>query len=296
MRIIKSKQFTQAMLVSSTASELYSPWLNSVHYQKGDRVLHGSSFSTRVFEALVNNTGVEPDTDALTWVDVGPSNIYAMFDNQVSTMTKATDSLTVVLSPGYITSVCLFGLVGSSVDITLTVDGQQMYHKHMPLELAYVGDWFDYFFAESELSTEVIVQDVPPYYNCTLSVTITGTGTVGIGHIVVGKVQQVGLTNYGATFGIVSYSKKDTDEFGVTTFVKRPFAARATMTAVVDNSQLLKLRKTLYDLEATPAVYIGADSLSNFQILTVFGFFKDFTVTIPYATESTISLEIEGLT
>jgi len=51
---------------------------------------------------------------------------------------------------------------------------------------------------------------------------------------------------------------------------------------------------TLAALRATPAVWVGSD---NYQLspLVVFGYCKDFSINVAYATHSTATLEITGM-
>jgi hypothetical protein len=95
--------------------------------------------------------------------------------------------------------------------------------------------------------------------------------------------------------GIVDYSKKDTDAFGVTTFTRRAYSKRMSAKMMLENAQINKVQRVLADLRATPCAWIGTD-VTGFEPLTVYGFYKDFSIDVAYATTSYCSTEIEGLT
>jgi hypothetical protein len=63
---------------------------------------------------------------------------------------------------------------------------------------------------------------------------------------------------------------------------------------VVDNSIIDSVQYLLSDLRAEPVLYIAAKD--NFELLTIFGFYRDFTIDIAYQEQSFCTLEIEGLT
>ena len=50
----------------------------------------------------------------------------------------------------------------------------------------------------------------------------------------------------------------------------------------------------LNTIRATPCLWVG--SSGNYETLTVYGFYKDYSVDISYPTYSIISIQIEGLT
>ena len=295
MKVIKPRAFNPSMLVSTTATELVPAWSSATTYAAGDRVHVGGY----VYEGLAAaNTNNAPATSPSWWVRVGPDNRSAMFDGQVSTATtQATGPLTVVLDTGYSGAVGLVGLAGTSVDITVTdgAGGPQIYSRSIKLDSSIVANWFDYFFEEFDLSGEVVVTDMPPYNDARMTVSINGTN-VACGAIVFGTPYSIGDIEHGATAGITDYSRKDTDEYGTTTFVQRAYAKRMNTRMLIPNGQLRKVQRILSDLRATPSMWIGSEDAQTYSPLIVFGWYRDFSIDIQYPTHSYVSLEVEGLT
>lgn len=99
MKLIRPTTLTDAMLNSSTAAENdYAVWSSSTAYAVGSRVILTSTH--RKYEALAASTGVNPASDPTKWLDLGPTNRWAMFDARVGTATTRAGSLQVVLAPG----------------------------------------------------------------------------------------------------------------------------------------------------------------------------------------------------
>lgn len=297
MRVIKPVPYVPSThLVSTTATEsvaLYDPMVN---YTVGQKVRAGNYIYTSI---TTPNTGNSPDAvNSAYWVRTSPTNSFAMFDDQVSTATTATTSLTVVIKPGIINSIGLFGLIGNSLTVTVRdgLAGPIVYNKVVNLDVTVMSDWYGYFFEPSVQLGEIVATDIPPYANAHMTITISaGAGSmVQIGSLAFGSQYTIGGTEYGANVGIIDFSRKDTDDFGTTTFVRRAFSKRISANVYLQNSQLNSVQRILSDLRATPCVWIGSED-PTFSPLLVYGFFREFSIDIAYPGHSYCSLEIEGL-
>src|SRR3546814_2813112 len=85
-------------------------------------------------------------------------------------------------------------------------------------------DWYDYYFAEIIPRESFVLSDLPPYGTAAITVTVTGASTVGIGNLIVGPVADFGLTDFGMKLGILDYSLKNKDDFGITGLVESGYA------------------------------------------------------------------------
>lgn len=235
------------------------------------------------------------DYTSQKWQDVGPSNRYAMFDDQVSTQTVSSAPLEIILETGYINSLALVGLSGVSVTVVATTGSLETFRETFALDATVIGDWYQYYYEESTPVSEVVVYGIPPYSQTRVTITVDGTSHVAIGNIAFGTSYFLGETEYGATAGITDYSTKETDDFGTTTFVRRDFAKRMSARLMLDNVQLRKVQNILADLRATPCVWTGTDD-ETYAPLVVYGFYREFSLEIAYPTKSYCSLDIEGLT
>ena len=297
MRLIRPTTLTDAMLTSSTAPETdYPAWSSATAYAVGARVILTATH--RRYEALAASTNVSPSTDPTKWLDLGPTNRWAMFDARVGTATSRTGSLQVGLTPGTIDALALIDTEAESATVTLTVGGVQVYSRSQTFNVGGVAidNWFSWFFEPLGQKTSMLFLDVPVYAAGQLSVTLTRDNpadSVSCGTLLVGRQLSLGDTEHGADIGIIDYSRKETDQFGVTSVVERAFAKRMTAKVVMPTDAIDDIHRSLAALRATPVLWIGSES---FESLTVYGFYKEFSIDIAYPTVSYCSLTIEGLT
>lgn len=300
MKVISPKSLTDSMLAAASIAEPATgetAWNAATAYTAGNRVIRTQTH--RVYERLVSGTtATAPELDGTNWLDVAPTNRWAMFDNQISTASSAASSVSVTVNTGYITGVAFVGLAGDQLVVTVkdAPGGSTVYTKTVNLDGTIIADWYGYFFEPNVQLDTVAITDLPPYNNMQLGVTITGTGTVECGGMVFGLVYDLGQTAYGATAGITDYSVKETDEFGVTTFVPRSFAKRANFPLRLEATQMRRVQRQLSELRAKPAMWIGDDDTTLYAPLVVYGWYRDFQIDVAYPTEVLVSLEIEGLT
>lgn len=297
MKAVKAIALTSAMLISTTATETYIAWNAATPYTVNNIVLLIST--QRLYQRLIaGTTATSPDLDTVNWINIGPTNKWAMFDSEISTVTNATTTLTVVLKPGYVNSLALFGLVGQTLTVTVRngLAGPVVYGPNViNLVGTIITDWYMYFFEPAVQLAEVVRADLPPYQDAHITITLDGTGTVACGICLAGTFYSLGDTEFGANVSIIDYSRKDTDAFGVTTFVRRAYSKRMSARMMLDTVQINKVQRVLADLRATPCAWIGTDT-AGFEPLTVYGFYRDFSIDVAYAKKSYCSLEVEGLT
>lgn len=293
MKVIKPIAFTPSMLVSSNAVESHAAYNAGTSYSKDNIVDYG----THLYQSLVNNNlGNTPSTSPLYWLDIGPDNTHAMFDNQISTSTISTTPLNVVFKPGIFNSLALLGLVGNQLVITVRdgTGGPVIYSATFALDGTIISDWYQYFFEPFVQKSEVVMTDIPPFSNSEVTIVLTGGSTVQIGLCSFGTFYFLGDAEYGANVGITDYSRKDTDDFGVTTFVQRAYSKRMSARLMLDTAQINRIQRILADIRATPSLWIGADG-DDYLPTLMYGYYRDFSIDIAYQNKSFCSLEIEGL-
>lgn len=296
MRIIKPVEITPAILTSSNVPETdYAAWNATTAYAVGDKV----TYNHRNYEALAAHTGANPETDTSDppkWLDLGANNRWRMFDDKVGSLTEQAGSIAVELQPGaVINSVALFNLLGRSATVTLTdpVDGI-VYQRTVSLVDAGVSDWYEWFFAPIGRQTDFVLLDLPAYGTAVLSVTIdNASDTAEVGHLVMGRQAELGVAVYGSGVGITDYSRKETDAFGNSVVVERSFSKRAEFDVVVDTPQIGRVQRLLASLRAQPVVWVGAE---GYESTFLFGYYRDFQISISGPSVSDASITVEGLT
>lgn len=298
MKVIKQTPFIQSMLVSTTATEPAAAYSSGTTYALNAVV----NYQTRRYQSLqASNTNHTPDTSPTWWLDIGPDNRYAAFDRQTSKATTAITTLTFTVATGTIDSLAFINLAANLITVTVRdgLGGPIIWQTTSGLSGATVYDWYQYFFYDPLLKrTQLVFFGIPPYANSHVTVEIsTSTGdTLSLGEMIFGALNVIGTSQYGATAGIIDYSRKTTDEFGNTEFVERAFSKRLNAQVWVPNTELNRVQQLLYSLRASPAVWIASDDPAFEEALVVYGFYKDFSTEIAYPQTSICSIEIEGLT
>lgn len=268
LKLLQPSTITNATLIASNVAETdYPTWSSGTSYALGARVVAGGTH--RIYESTVpGNVGIDPTAPTGKWSDIGPTNRWAMFDQALGSTTDATGSIAVTVDAAAIGAVALLDVVGATVRVQATG-----YDRTVAVGAGAIT------FLDLPSSTTRV------------SVTIAGSGAVSVGTLLVGKLVGLGLTESSPTAGITDYSRKDVDDFGAVTIVERAWAKRMSQNALIDTSAIDAVFARLAAVRATPALWIGQD---GFDSLTIYGFFKEFTIT-PGEAVSKLALSIEGL-
>lgn len=295
--VIVPTEITDSNLISTNVPENdYPVWDSITNYLIGDRVIVTTGFHT-IYEAVQNNTNVDPTTDTLqlTWAVVGPTNAWAMFDQSGNTITSNPTSIEVVVSGDRITDFGFQELLATSVRLQAYNATEGTYYDQTfdIYDEAVVDDWYDYFFTEISRTTELIIRGVPPIGTSEYTITITSDVNAEIGTFVIGQAVEFGNTQYGARASIIDYSKKEVDSFGKVNLVQGNFSKKNEVTLMVDNAIVDSIFRKLVTLRGTANLWVGSNE--SFEMLSIYGFYRDFSIDIAYPQKSLCTLTIEGL-
>jgi hypothetical protein len=300
-KFIRPVPITEDILqASSIVEDDYFEWNSASTYAAGIRVIRVDTH--KIYESLSTNTNAVPEQNAAgltpSWLEIGSTNTWRMFDYQVGTQSESADSFVVTLKPGrVVNSLALLNISATSLQIEIldqygAVTSSTLYDL---LESGAILDWYSFFYAESSYRTDFVITDLASSLSGSIRITFNNPGSIArCGVCVIGNYYTVGGGQYGATFGIIDYSVKNKDAFGNYSIIERSFSKRMNVNVECDNSIIDTLGKLLATYRASPIVWIGADNL--YSSLIVYGFYKDFEVNIAYPMYSICSLQIEGLT
>jgi len=299
VKVIRPFAVDDTTLVSSNVAETDPAYAAGTTYALG-AIVRSDATHRRYQSLQAGNTGRALDNVAW-WLDIGPTNRWAMFDQTVGTQTSAASIVTVVSMPRRVNSIALLNIVATSVRVQITTAAAgTIYDRTFSLrDNTGVNSWYAYLYNPIKQMANLIVQDLPIDYAPTITVTIASTGgTAAVGSLILGYATKIGAGMYSPTIGIVDYSRKTADEFGNYQLVKRPFSRSNSFKIWCDNVDLDAIVDLLSDLRATPCVWVltyenGAAVAAS---TTVFGFYKDWSIDVPYLNHSICNLQIEGLT
>lgn len=250
-----------------------------------------------LYEVVVASTADEPTAgyakEVKTWDRVGKVNRYACFDGNLGSVMTGTDlDMTIAPGSGVMNGLAFFNLSGGSVRVTVTdpIDGVVYDNTITSIDNSGIANWFDWYFSPILLKAAGTLTDLPLYGSASVRVRITGAFTLG--ELVLGTLTEIGTTGYGTQIGIIDFSRKDRDTFGNAVVIRRAFANLVTYSVKVQTARVGYARDILADRRATPTVFIGSD---NHPATVVFGFYRDFTITLAGPSSSDCSIEVEGL-
>ena len=297
MKVIKSIETNDSILTySNIAEDEHTIWVSGTSYTALDRVI----YQHKIYERIITGAGTStPDLDQVNWLDSGYTNRYRMFDNIISSVSSRTGGIEFTLTPNQvINGITLLNVNASTVRVVMNdpVEGVVYDQTKELRSSSEVADYFSYFFTPlvslTDLNTAIFL-DLPTRPTATITVYISsGSGLVEVGEVVYGIQSLVGRTNYGTSFGIKSYSRKETDEFGKVTVVKRKNSKYSEYDIDIDNTNLSFVLRLFQDIDSVPCVFIGN---SDMDVLIVYGFYNDFKTTISFPTVSKCTLRVEGL-
>lgn len=297
MRVIKSIETTDAILTYSNISEdEYPVWVSGTSYVAGQSVI----YQHKIYEAIINNSSTTtPDLDQTNWLDLGATNRYRMFDNIISSVSGQTGGIEFTLTPNQsIDSLILLNVNAATVRLVMNdpIDGVVYDETKTLRSSSEVVDYFTYFFATIDTAGDVntvVFTDLPIKPTASITVYVdSGLSYVEVGEVVYGTKTVVGRTNYSTAIGIKSYSRKDVDEFGKVTVIKRKNSKYAEYDIDIDNSNLANVQKFFAEIDSVPCVFVGKEDMEE---LIVYGFYSDFKATISFPTVSKCTLRVEGL-
>jgi hypothetical protein len=297
MRVIKSIETTDAILTYSNITEdEYPDWGDDTSYNIGDQVIYQHKIYSRIVAGI---TATPPNLDQTNWLDLGATNKYRMFDNVISSVSSRTGGIQFELTPSQIVNgIALLNVNATTVRVVMTdpVEGV-VYDQTKELRSSNeVVDYYTYFFAPivaiSDLNTAIFL-DLPNKPTATIMVYVSsGASLVEVGEVVYGIQSVVGRTNYNTSFGLKSFSRKDIDEFGKVTVVKRKNSKYCEYDIDIDNVNLSFVQRLFQDIDSVPCLFIGNPDI---EPLIVYGFYNDFKSTISFPTVSKCTLRVEGL-
>lgn len=300
MQYIVPVTIGEEQLVSSTAPESeHDEWSASVVYPPEKLVARTATHSVYKFSgATAASSSTPPESDEANWVRVGPTNRWACLDQTVGSVSKATAvgavSMTYVIKPGRVRGLALLDMDAEGVSVTMTIGDEAVFEAVFdPLgDNEDVDNWYDYYYSAIVRRRMVVLTDLPPFNEAEITVTLTGTGAVSLGTLVVGDVYSMGEVLGGVSLGELSFDRLERDEFGILDIADRDSAKKMTLPILLPTSAIDTAALRLRRFRSKPVVWIGSP---NHDSMTAYGICRDWSVLVPGPNVSTLSLEIEGL-
>ena len=286
-------------LLFSNLPEDSSPEYDSqITYQPGDVVILEAYH--RKYEAIVEVTGIHPldgvNLEPPVWLDIGSTNRWAMFDGEAGTITSSAFPIETVIQPDTpVDNLAMFGVEATSVLCEVYMSAQDpstdtpVFSQEKDLVLDPIHD-----FDPVEYQNDFIFENLPASEGMKLRVVITPVPgeSARCALAVPGRMRTMGCTQYGMSLGILDYSRVDRDDFGRPFIVRRRFSKLVSANLEIKNEHVDRIHKSLSQYRASPIVWVFTDMFAS---SIVYGFYRDFGITVDNFTFSSCNLEVEGL-
>lgn len=304
MIVIPPIAITDSNLVSSTVAEPSAgetAWNSATSYAVGQVAIRTGTH--RKYECQI--AGVDsglPESTPTRWLDIGPTNKWAMFDQNRNAQTVATTTMTVEILPGKrINSVAVLGVQATSVTITMMVGATTVYGpvtKNMNGRLT--ATWSDYFFGEFEYVPSLVLTDLPPYAGAKIIIKLDNASGLEVkcSAVVIGSKIYLGKVQYNASSDSLNFSKIERDEFGNSLLIPRRTIPKTNQTLWVDKNNVNTLRAVREQLNAVPALWSGLDEQYDddyFESILIYGIYKQFEINLSQPSFCEATLELEEL-
>lgn len=301
MRVVKPVTIGDSELTSSTIPEPDTGeivWTAGT-YNTGMRRINTTTH--RVYEVVATpSTTDDPvvgvDKNPATWVDVGPTNKWAMFDTVNSTQSSEATQLVVVIDAGQITnSIAGFGIEdATAINVTMNdPTAGEVYNTDVDMtDNSEVTDWYYYYFSPIIRASRFALLDLPAYPNATITMTVDGTN-IEFGNLVLGNQLPLGVANYGSSVQLLDFSRKETDTFGNIVVTEGRTSKLVNFDVTIAKDKVNYVFDTISSITTIPAVWVGDDG-SNDPTL-VFGYYRDYQNNISSPTITDATITVEGL-
>ncbi len=297
--VLQPMGITDAMLTASSVPEADAPEYNPVTtYSLGDIVQLTSAHS--VYElGAASSVGKQPDLYPNLWTRIRATNRWRLFDGTNSSKTTQATSISYTFAPdAAVPMVAALGLVDCSqlrVRLIHTVYGTVYDHTATPAPLPVLPDWWEFFFGEWKGGTStVLLSDLPSFPNAELQIDMLGLSTMAIGQLMFGQPRMWGLgIAYGARVSRQIYSRREVNDFGDIALVKRPSAKRANFDLTILAEEVDAIQDYFDGIDAELCLFVGS---TEYDSTVIFGIFQSCDVLIANPQESTVQIEILGVT
>lgn len=293
--MIRPETVTGAVLTATDAVESVAAWNSGTTYSAGQDV--SSTATNRVYRSAIDGNLNNDPTNAANqpdkWIDLRPTNPWAMFDEKKSTRTTRADSLEWELTPGrWVNSIGLARISGSTVQIVVNDGSSDVYDQTFSLvSVEGITDWYSWFFQERIQEDTLIVTDLPTVENPVITVTITATGsTAAVGACAIGRTLDIGEPLMSPQLDYNDWSSWEEDGFGGLQVVQRGYSYNVEVQLLIPKNREKYVRQQVLSYRATPVFFVLS---TDRTILTHFGFAKSFPIEIAYHDSSLATLRVD---
>jgi hypothetical protein len=231
-----------------------------------------------------------------TWLDIGPTNKWAMFDKKIVTTTNSDDGFEVVINPsGNVSAIGFFGCSGiSGIDISMKNSiGEVVYTNEIDMiDVSTIYDHYTYYLYQLVYKDEIALVDLPPIGGAEITLSFAGSN-VAVGAIPMGFANNIGILHAdGTSTDTTDYSTQEYDAFGELTYNEKPIVNINTYAAVVSKSVNPYIQRLIRNARGRNGLWIG--DIGDGQQLLTYGRFERSPISYQYPKTIKYSFTVRG--
>lgn len=298
MLLLKPTTITPSMVTSSNAGASDPVYGANTHYDLGDRVYVPDNGKTYTSIQHPNQSRFPPSNPTY-WMLAEPSNRWAMWDAEISTASQTSGSLTATLVvPTRFNAISFHGLQGQSLTVVQKNPLGEVIKSHTQTLVSSAYSWYSYFFGYRTQVRDAVVTGMYPAAGSSVEITISAPSgsPAACAAVTVGNTLDIGDAEYGFTTSILDYSRKETSTTGVQTLKPGRRSKRMQGNLSLPRGRYNAVSAALESVAGLPCSWIGVPDSTDYEPMTILGFYRDFQIEISNPTYHTCSLEIEGMT
>ena len=275
----KKNYFCENAVVSGVSDPAYTVWTSQEAVTK-DQIRLVPELSRLYKCAAANSSGEFPSAYKTVWQDRGAINSQKMFDDQVGTQTESTTDFSVEFDFNMSDTIAVIN-IENIVDITVTQYDRSrdindpeyvVFSEEYSMREFGVDNLYDYFTLEPSWISTFKKLDMQwlPSSSVKLEFTVAGTGKVG--SLVAGLLQDLGVSVWGFSADLQDKSVYVMDEFGYTTFEKRPVLDVIEGSVTIETGYVGRARKIMKALAGRMTLFVFDERDNGFEFTTLLGY------------------------
>jgi len=279
--------------LSTNLEQPYAKWIETATYNAKDYVI----YKNHLYQCIVNeNINIKPDLNTGKWLLFGVDNAYASVDLRSHTKSELlTDAdkllpyMEFVFSAVGFTYIGFSQVQGSMLEILEYDTAGNLLRtttEAIGADRVCAINWYNYYFCEIPDDTALgrgkpidylFTGILPTTAKIAVRVHKNSDGVASLSAMVGGKAVQIGNTQYGVEIGIIDYSEKKTDEYGITTLTERESREVMTLDIEFPAKSAQAVKREVKAHLGIPIMFIADESTDSlFEHLIMFGYIEDY--------------------
>lgn len=160
-------------------------WISGHQYFEGDTVVRVATHKVYYCQKDMGVSGrtVVPESDPTYWQAIRPTNRWAPLDTTTNSQSVATGASTWVFQPGFFNAICVYGLLGATMTVTVKdAPGGTAIYGPTTFNIQEVPfDEYDYCWGQIDQLDRLVISGITPFPSAEVTISIAAGGGAPVG-------------------------------------------------------------------------------------------------------------------